>query len=541
MNLLPRYCSVLLLALQASLLSPSMAESPQDRTQEAYLQCLIDSSDPSSPPISPLTFFPSSPCFSSVLRSYVRNLRFNSSTTPKPVFIVTPSHVSHIRASVACAKIHGLELRIRSGGHDYDGLSYVSPAPFALVDMFNLRSVEVDAAGGTAWVESGATLGEVYHAIAAESGARAFPAGVCPTVGVGGHLSGGGYGNLMRKHGLSVDNVVDAVVVDADGRVLDRESMGDDMFWAIRGGGGASFGVIVSWKIKLVPVPEAVTVFKVEKTLEQGATNVVHRWQYVADKIDERLFLRVVLIPVVRKDQRTVKAKFVALFLGGADELLDVMSQSFPEFGLEPKDCIEMSWIESVLFWSNYPNGTSPDVLLQRIPDSEKFLKKKSDYVQEPISKVGLEGIWNKMMELKRPALTFNPYGGRMSEVSESETPFPHRAGNIFKIQYSVTWKEEGDEALNQNLHRIRSLYDHMTPFVAKSPRSSYLNYRDTDLGINRIGNESYSEASIWGTKYFKGNFDRLVRVKTMVDPGNFFRYEQSIPCMSSWPNRMAE
>lgn len=454
---------------------------------------------------------------------------------------MTPSHVSHIQATIACAKIHGLEVRIRSGGHDYDGLSYVSQSPFVVVDMFNLRSVDVDAEGGTAWVESGATVGEVYYAIAAKSRVHAFPAGVCPTVGVGGHLSGGGYGNLMRKYGLSVDNVVDAVVVDANGRVLDRESMGDDMFWAIRGGGGASFGVIVSWKIKLVSVPEVVTVFKVEKTLEQGATEVLHRWQYVADKIDERLFIRVVLIPVVRKDHRTAKAKFVALFLGGADELLDVMSQRFPEFKLESKDCIEMSWIESVLFWSNYPKGTSPNVLLQRIPESEKFLKKKSDYVQDPISKAGLEGIWQKMMELQKPALTFNPYGGKMSKISESETPFPHRAGNIFKIQYSVTWKEEGDEALNQNLHRIRSMYNHMTPFVAKSPRSSYLNYRDTDLGINQIGNESYSEASIWGTKYFKSNFDRLVQVKTMVDPGNFFRYEQSIPCMSSWPNRMAE
>ncbi|KAF8027748.1 hypothetical protein BT93_E0615 [Corymbia citriodora subsp. variegata] len=539
MNLL--LCSVLLLALRASLLSSSMAESPQqDRTQETYLQCLIDSSDPSSPPISPLAFFPGNPSYSSVLRSYVRNLRFNSSTTPKPLFIVTPTHVSHIRASILCAKIHGLELRIRSGGHDYDGLSYVSRAPFVVVDLFNLRSVDVDAEGGTAWVESGATLGEVYYAIAAKSGVHAFPAGVCPTVGVGGHLSGAGYGNLMRKHGLSVDNVVDAVVVDASGRVLDRGSMGEDMFWAIRGGGGASFGVIVSWKIKLVSVPAVVTVFKVEKTLEQGATDVVHRWQYVADKVDERLFIRIVLLPVVRKDQRTVKAKFVSLFLGRADDLLDIMSQSFPEFGLEPKDCIEMSWIESVLFWSNYPKGTSPNVLLQRIPDSEKFLKKKSDYVQEPISKVALEGIWEKMMELKRPALTFNPYGGRMSKISGSETPFPHRAGNIFKIQYSVTWKEEGDESLNQNLNRIRSIYNHMTPFVAKSPRSSYLNYRDTDLGINQIGNESYSEASIWGTKYFKANFDRLVEVKTMVDPGNFFRYEQSIPC-TPWPSRMAE
>ncbi|MCI27625.1 reticuline oxidase-like protein, partial [Trifolium medium] len=136
-----------------------------------------------------------------------------------------------------------------------------------------------------------ATVGEVYYKIAEKSKVHAFPAGVCPTVGVGGHFSGGGYGNMMRKFGLSVDNILDAKIVDVDGRVLDRVSMGEDVFWAIRGGGGASFGVIVSWKIKLVSVPEIVTVFRVEKTLEQGGGEIVHQWQYVADKMHDGLFI----------------------------------------------------------------------------------------------------------------------------------------------------------------------------------------------------------------------------------------------------------
>jgi hypothetical protein len=514
------------------LLHVSMAAS--DPSQESFLQCLSTHSQP-SPPISSVTYFPSNSSFTTVLQSYIRNLRFTSPTTPKPLFIVTPTHVSHIQASIICSKIHGLEIRIRSGGHDYDGLSYVSAAPFIILDMFNLRSISVNVEDESAWVESGATLGELFYRIAEKSKIHGFPAGVCPTVGVGGHFSGGGYGNMMRKYGLSVDNIIDARVVDVNGRVLDRESMGEDLFWAIRGGGGASFGVVLSWKIKLIAVPEIVTVFRLEKTLEQGATDIVHQWQYVADKIHEDLFIRVVVLPVNKKPHQTIKAKFVALFLGTAKDLIALMDRSFPELGLQRRDCIEMMWIESVLYWSNYPNGTSLDVLLDRQPQSEKLLKKKSDYVQKPIPKKGLEGIWKKMMELKKPALTFNPYGGKMSEISESETPFPHRAGNIYKIQYSVTWKEEGVEASNQNLDRIRQIYDYLTPYVSQSPRGSYLNYRDVDLGSNGVGNASYEEASAWGTKYFKGNFDRLVQVKTAVDPDNLFRYEQSIPSLACW------
>lgn len=408
--------------------------------------------------------------------------------------------------------------------------------------MFQFRSVLVDLEDETAWVDSGATVGELYYKIAEKSRIHGFPAGVCPTVGVGGHFSGGGYGNMMRRYGLTVDNVVDAKIVDADGRFLDRESMGKDLFWAIRGGGGGSFGVVVSWKIKLVRVPEIVTVFRVEKTLEQNATDIVHQWQHVADKMDKDLFIRVVIMPVNKKSHKTVRAKFVALFLGNAQKLLDIMSETLPELNLKKEECIEMSWIESVLYWSNYPLGTSLDVLLERQPKSEKFLKRKSDYVQKPISKADLEGIWKKMMELGKPVLNFNLYGGRMAEISEVETPFPHRAGNIFKIQYSVNWKEEGDDAENEHLDLIRRLYDYMTPYVSNSPRSSYVNYRDVDIGNNGADdNASYEEASVWGTKYFKGNFDRLVEVKTMVDPSNFFRYEQSIPSLSSWRSIVAE
>jgi hypothetical protein len=102
---------------------------------------------------------------------------------------------------------------------DDEGLSYRSAradaGPFAVVDLVGFRSVRVTrGTPATAWVDSGATLGELYYAIGKVSDRLAFPAGLCPTVGVGGHLSGGGFGMLLRRHGLAADHVVDALLVD---------------------------------------------------------------------------------------------------------------------------------------------------------------------------------------------------------------------------------------------------------------------------------------------------------------------------------------
>ncbi|CAI9263805.1 unnamed protein product [Lactuca saligna] len=131
--------------------------------------------------------------------------------------------------------------------------------------------------------------------------------------------------------------------------------------------------------------------------------------------------------------------------------------------------------------------------------------------------------------------LAFNPYGGRMSEISEFAKPFPHRSGNIAKIQYEVNWDELGVEAANRYLNFTRVMYDYMTPFVSKNPREAFLNYRDLDIGVNSHGKNAYVEGMVYGHKYFKEtNYKRLTMVKTRVDPSNFFRNEQSIPTLSS-------
>ncbi|XP_020232987.1 berberine bridge enzyme-like 15 [Cajanus cajan] len=504
--------------------------------QENFVQCLYNYPQ-NATSISKVVNTQANSSYSSILQFSIQNPRFSNASS-KPLVIVTPLAVSHIQATIICSQRHGLQIRTRSGGHDYEGLSYVAKVPFVLIDLINLREINVDVENSTAWVQAGATVGELYYSISQKSTTLGFPGGVWPSMGTGGHFSGGGYGFLMRRYGLAADNIIDAHIIDVKGNVLDREGMGEDLFWAIRGGGGASFGVIVAWKLKLVPVPSTVTVFKVPRTLEQNATEIIHKWQLVVNKLDDGLMIRINIERVnsSQSGKPTVQAIFESMYLGGVDELIPLMQKSFPELGLVRQDCTEMSWIDSVLYIARSTSGQPREALLNRTGIGLPFFKAKSDYVRDPIPVVGLQGLWSLFYEDEALAafIQFTPYGGKMDEISESEIPFPHRSGNIFHIHHLVRWQEEGDEAAQRHVEWIRRVYTYMEAYVSKSPRAAYVNYRDLDIGVNNDGYTSYSQASIWGLKYFKNNFNRLARVKAKVDPLNFFRNEQSIPPLKS-------
>ncbi|MFS7982735.1 putative tetrahydroberberine oxidase [Helianthus anomalus] len=524
---------IVLLLLLASL-SSFCASNP---IQDSFHQCLSVNTI-SLTQLSNIFFTPNNTSFTPLLNSTAQNLRCIASYAAKPELIFTPLHESHIQAAVICAKKLGIQLRVRSGGHDYEGMSYTSvmDPPYVVIDLAKLRGINVDVEDGSVWVEAGATIGELYYRVAEKSKTHGVPAGLCTSLGVGGHITGGAYGSMMRKYGLGADNALDAKIIDANGRILDRKAMGEDVFWAIRGGGGGSFGVILCWKLKLVPVPETVTVFNVARTLEQGATKTLYKWQQVADKLDENLFIRVLIqnSNIPNTTQKTITTTYNALFLGNVNTLQQIMKENFPELGLTKEECLEMSWLESVLFIAGYPRSVPTAALLAGKPAFLNYFKAKSDFVTTPIPEAGLEGIWQRFLQEESPIMVWNPYGGMMARIAESSIPFPHREGIVFKIQYVNNWMSPEKEAMDKHVDWIRKLYDYMSEYVSVSPRQAYVNYRDLDLGMNDKNGDDTSvvNATSWGTRYFKDNFNRLVKIKTEFDPDNFFKHEQSIPVL---------
>lgn len=522
-----------LLVIISTLLFSSASNSDE------FVQCLTKFSEDSAPTISKLIFTPRNASYTAALLYSINNLRYARPTTPKPRVIITPTTESQIQSVIYCAKKTNLEIRIRCGGHSFEGLSYVAYVPFVVLDLRNFNTVEVDVASATAWVGGGVTNGELYYRISQAASDYGFPAGLWANVGIGGLISGGGYGKMRRKYGLAADNTIDAKLIDAYGRILDRQAMGEDLFWAIRGGGGGSFGVVVAWKINLVPVPKIVTVFRVFRSLEQNMTNIFYKWQSVAPRFPKELDIRCngqVLLSEnsTRPDKKIMVMDFEALYLGRADDLLKVMRQQFPELGVVGEDCSEVSWIQAMVFFSNLPLDSPPELLLNKTILPRLDFKGRSDFTKLPIPIKGLEGIWDLMFQLPNGTamLQFTPFGGRLSEISDTALPFPYRAGYLYMLNlYALTDVDEPNR-----LQWVRNIDAYLTPYVTSNPRSAYVNYVNLWMGINNpIGKTSYAQASRWGKRYFNKNFDRLVGVKSMVDPGNFFRHEQSIPAVPLW------
>lgn len=175
---------------------------------------------------------------------------YNGMIDRRPLMIARCADVADVIAAVDYGRQHGLLIAVRGGGHNGAGLGSCDDG--LVIDLSGMTGVRVDPVGWTVRAEAGCTQGDLDHALHAFG--LAVPAGIVSTTGIAGLTLGGGHGYLSRRHGLTIDNLLEADVVLADGRLVTAsETRHPDLFWALRGGGG-NFGVVTSFRYRVHPV-----------------------------------------------------------------------------------------------------------------------------------------------------------------------------------------------------------------------------------------------------------------------------------------------
>jgi FAD/FMN-containing dehydrogenase len=421
----------------------------------------------------------------------------NAMIDKRPEVVVRPANAGDVIAAVNFAREGHLELAIRGGGHSVPGLGTCDGL---VIDMSRMRGVRVNPEKRTARAEGGANWGDLNAA--AHAFGLATTGGIISTTGVGGLTLGGGIGYLARGYGLSCDNLVSADVVTADGKfVVASENENDDLFWAIRGGGG-NFGVVTSFEFRVHPVKDIYggPIFyelKYAKDLFQFyrefiATAPEKFGGFPAYQIAPPL----PFIP--EKRHGDTFALFVACWAGPVEEgeralkpLHDVAPVFAEAVGAMPYPALNSA------FDGLYPPG------LQHYWKAN-FVKELTDDAIDAHLEHGA----------KVPAMTSTmhiyPINGAVHRVASDETAFAYRDAN-FATVIAGMWPDPAHNTAN--IKWVRDYYDATAPH---SEAGGYINFMAGD-------DQGRIEAN------YKGNYRRLVNVKKKFDPDNLFHVNQNI------------
>lgn len=424
---------------------------------------------------------------------------WNGMVDRRPGLVIRAAGVADIRAAVDFARNRGLLIAIRSGGHQIAGHAVAQGA--LLLDLSQMKSVEVDVAGRTARVQAGALLADVDAATQAHG--LAVPVGINSTTGIAGLTLGGGFGWLTRKYGLTIDNLLSAEVVTADGALRTASaSENPDLFWALRGGGG-NFGVVASFQFALHPVGPEVLSGLIVHPLDD-ARDLLRALRGIVDKAEDELTVWTVMrkappLPFIPEDWHGREVMILATCYSGDMAEGEKAMAGLRGLGSPIADVIGphpfAGWQQAF------------DPLLT--PGARNYWKTR-DFVglDETAAAIAVEAVRN--LPDDECEVFFAHLGGAMARVSAEATPFPTRDAH-FVMNVHTRWRDPAKDA--ECKAWARALFDATEPYSAGS---AYVNFVPDD--------EPGRVAEVYGA-----NMARLAGIKGRYDPDNLFRLNHNI------------
>lgn len=412
-----------------------------------------------------------------------------------PAAIVRAADAGDVSRLVSLAREHGFELAVRSGGHSNAG--HCTSDGGIVLDLSTMKKLEIDHENQTAWVESGMTAGEYTAAVGVHGFATGF--GDTGSVGLGGITLGGGVGYLVRKFGLTIDNLLAAEVVTADGQLLHvDENSHADLFWAIRGGGG-NFGIATRFKFKLHKLDKGYGGMLVLPATADAIASFLAEADSAPDELST--ILNVMTAPPMPFLPEEVHGKLILLamlFYAGDAEMGEQVISKFRAIAtphadmLHPMDYSELFPPEEGGY---HPMAVGRTMFLDHVDTSV------AQFILDTLSKS------TAMMAVTQ----LRVLGGAMGRVPADATAFAHRESKIMvNLAALYTSPEEKD---------------HHETWVSKYEKD--LRQSDKGAYVNFLGEVDPKQVR---AAYPGSTWKKLGQVKKRYDPTNLFRLNQNIP-----------
>ncbi len=424
---------------------------------------------------------------------------WNAMIDRRPSLIARCAGAADVIAAVRFARDHGLLIAVRGGGHNIAGNAVCDGG--LLIDLSPMKSVRVDAATQRAWVEPGTTLADVDKETQAFG--LALPTGINSTTGIAGLTLGGGFGWITRKLGLTIDNLLSADVVTADGELV-RASPAEnpDLFWALRGGGG-NFGVVTAFEFQLHKLGPRVLSGLVVHPFDNAETVLKGYRQALETAPDEltcwALLRQAPPLPFLPNEWHGKEVVVLAMCYCGGIEAGEMATAGLRSIGKPIADVVAS---HSFVDWQR-----AFDPLLT--PGARNYWK-SHDFTE--LSDPAIELLTGAVRKLPGPEceIFIGHVGGAAGRVAAEATAFPQRSSH-FVMNVHARWREPGQD--QTCIEWARGLFEAARPYASGT---AYINYMPADEP-DRV------EAA------YGGNYRRLAEAKQRYDPQNLFRMNQNV------------